>query len=516
MLAGPAAFAWTTSVPAVGDRDGAIRATDRARAGRSPPRSTIEPAWTSSRSSSGTYPAARRSRSRAARRPPLPLARWRSQGWVQEIGVSDLRLDEQEAGLLLEAVGVELDPTQLSELTERTEGWPSGLYLAALSLQAGGAAVGVRRGLDRQRPVRRPSTSASSSCRGCRRTRRSSSCTHRCWIACVAVCATPCSRRRGLRRCSRGSGARTASSCRSTGRASGIATTTCSASSSATSSSGASRTWRPSSTGARWPGASPTTWRRTAVALRASCGRDEHRRRPGRRPLAPPLYYDGRLETARGVARVVRRRRARGVPRARRLRGLVACADGASRGGRALARPRRRCDLEDPALGRERHDRAVGRHAARAHDAERRRAGARRRRCGAGSAAAGQLLGSYRAPRPRRRARPARRHGSRDGRLLRNRRAGAGDRQRRGGLPGGGTARAPRGQGGSLGRGRATRAGGRSASSTRRASATTRRARSCTSRQHGRAARGEARRMSARRWRVPTACGRCSTTAFRG
>ena len=69
--------------------------------------------------------------------PPLPLARWRSQGWVREIGVSDLRLDKREAGLLLEAVGVELDPTQVSELTERTEGWPSGLYLAALSLQAG-------------------------------------------------------------------------------------------------------------------------------------------------------------------------------------------------------------------------------------------------------------------------------------------------------------------------------------------------------------------------------------------
>ena len=73
--------------------------------------STTAPVWTSSRSSSATFRAARRSRSRAARRRVLPLARWRSQGWVQEIGVSDLRLDEQEAGLLLEAVGVELDPT---------------------------------------------------------------------------------------------------------------------------------------------------------------------------------------------------------------------------------------------------------------------------------------------------------------------------------------------------------------------------------------------------------------------
>src|SRR5512132_3122252 len=71
--------------------------------------------------------------------PALPLARWRAQGWVQEIGVADLRLDEQEAALLLEAAGVELDASEISELTERTEGWPAGLYLAALSIQAGAA-----------------------------------------------------------------------------------------------------------------------------------------------------------------------------------------------------------------------------------------------------------------------------------------------------------------------------------------------------------------------------------------
>jgi LuxR family transcriptional regulator, maltose regulon positive regulatory protein len=69
--------------------------------------------------------------------PALPLARWRAHGLVHEIGVPDLRLDEQEAKLLLEAAGVELDADALSELTERTEGWPAGLYLAALSLQAG-------------------------------------------------------------------------------------------------------------------------------------------------------------------------------------------------------------------------------------------------------------------------------------------------------------------------------------------------------------------------------------------
>jgi LuxR family transcriptional regulator, maltose regulon positive regulatory protein len=69
--------------------------------------------------------------------PALPLARWRAHGLLHETGVPDLRLDEQEAKLLLEAAGVELDASELSELTEQTEGWPAGLYLAALSLQAG-------------------------------------------------------------------------------------------------------------------------------------------------------------------------------------------------------------------------------------------------------------------------------------------------------------------------------------------------------------------------------------------
>ncbi len=71
--------------------------------------------------------------------PALPLGRWRAHGWVHEIGVPDLRLDEQEAGLLLEAAGVELDVDEIVQLTERTEGWPAGLYLAALSMQAGAA-----------------------------------------------------------------------------------------------------------------------------------------------------------------------------------------------------------------------------------------------------------------------------------------------------------------------------------------------------------------------------------------
>jgi LuxR family maltose regulon positive regulatory protein len=73
--------------------------------------------------------------------PALPLARWRARGWLIEVGAADLRLDELEAELLLGAAGVELEASELSELTRRTEGWPAGLYLAALSMRAGAAST---------------------------------------------------------------------------------------------------------------------------------------------------------------------------------------------------------------------------------------------------------------------------------------------------------------------------------------------------------------------------------------
>ena len=62
-------------------------------------------------------------------------------GWWTRSASPDLRLDEQEADQLLQAAGVELDAGELSELTERTEGWPAGLYLAALSVQAGASSA---------------------------------------------------------------------------------------------------------------------------------------------------------------------------------------------------------------------------------------------------------------------------------------------------------------------------------------------------------------------------------------
>ena len=68
----------------------------------------------------------------------------------------------------------------------------------------------------------------------------------------------------------------------------------------------------------------------------------------------------------------------------------------------------------------------------------------------------GSIWIAYRAPRSGRRARAARSHRPCEGRPHRSREAGGGSRRRGRGLPGAGTARTPRGQAGSLGRGRAT------------------------------------------------------------
>jgi LuxR family transcriptional regulator, maltose regulon positive regulatory protein len=71
-------------------------------------------------------------------RPPLPVALLRAQGGVVEFGAEALAMDHQEARALLEDVGVGLDDAEVEELLGRTEGWPVGLYLAALAHRAGG------------------------------------------------------------------------------------------------------------------------------------------------------------------------------------------------------------------------------------------------------------------------------------------------------------------------------------------------------------------------------------------
>ena len=70
--------------------------------------------------------------------PPLRIARLRAEGKFIEIGPHDLALGPQEAGSLLRAAEVVLGEAEVAELHRRTEGWPVGLYLAALYLREGG------------------------------------------------------------------------------------------------------------------------------------------------------------------------------------------------------------------------------------------------------------------------------------------------------------------------------------------------------------------------------------------
>jgi LuxR family maltose regulon positive regulatory protein len=68
--------------------------------------------------------------------PPLPLARLRAGGELAEVRARELRFTPPEAAALVYAVcEVELSEPDLASLVERTEGWPAGVYLAALSLR---------------------------------------------------------------------------------------------------------------------------------------------------------------------------------------------------------------------------------------------------------------------------------------------------------------------------------------------------------------------------------------------
>ena len=71
--------------------------------------------------------------------PPLRVARLRAEGTIMEIGPNDLSLTCDEASSLLRYVDLALAEEDVAVLHERTEGWPTGLYLAALYLKKGGS-----------------------------------------------------------------------------------------------------------------------------------------------------------------------------------------------------------------------------------------------------------------------------------------------------------------------------------------------------------------------------------------
>jgi LuxR family maltose regulon positive regulatory protein len=71
--------------------------------------------------------------------PPLRVARLRAEGRILEIGPGDLSLTADEASSLLRNAEVALAEDEAAGLHRRTEGWPAGLYLAALYLREGGS-----------------------------------------------------------------------------------------------------------------------------------------------------------------------------------------------------------------------------------------------------------------------------------------------------------------------------------------------------------------------------------------
>lgn len=68
---------------------------------------------------------------------PIPAARLRADGRILELGPLELAMTVDEAEALLAGADVRADPSVTHELVRRTEGWPVGLYLGALGLDAG-------------------------------------------------------------------------------------------------------------------------------------------------------------------------------------------------------------------------------------------------------------------------------------------------------------------------------------------------------------------------------------------
>ena len=68
--------------------------------------------------------------------PPLPLARLRARGQLAELRAADLRFTDGEAAYLFNHIHrIALAPDAVAALEARTEGWATGLQLAALSLR---------------------------------------------------------------------------------------------------------------------------------------------------------------------------------------------------------------------------------------------------------------------------------------------------------------------------------------------------------------------------------------------
>ena len=74
--------------------------------------------------------------------PLLPLARWRSLGWLVEVGENDLRLDHDEARSIASRSGRPVDDPGVLELCDQFDGWPLGFHLTLMSNPRGQVPTG--------------------------------------------------------------------------------------------------------------------------------------------------------------------------------------------------------------------------------------------------------------------------------------------------------------------------------------------------------------------------------------
>jgi LuxR family maltose regulon positive regulatory protein len=76
--------------------------------------------------------------------PPLPLARMRARGELDELRVADLQCTIEEASELMGGVSDALVPTSMAQqLVDRTDGWAAGLHLAAVALRGAADPAGI-------------------------------------------------------------------------------------------------------------------------------------------------------------------------------------------------------------------------------------------------------------------------------------------------------------------------------------------------------------------------------------
>ena len=109
-----------------------------------------------------------------------------------EIGVDDLAMDVVEARALVEAAGADLGDAELADLVRTTEGWPVGLYLAALVAQAGAGLDGdVTSNLTGDDRLVADYLHARNCCPTCPSARSTSSSARRCSNGSRAGSATP-------------------------------------------------------------------------------------------------------------------------------------------------------------------------------------------------------------------------------------------------------------------------------------------------------------------------------------